>query len=224
VADRTRPDDAEIEALVKGIRSVDQVSPYCKVLVYGLNGSGKTRLAASAPKCLILDINEQGTRSAAGKGTGAKYRTISNWNQIGAMYWYLKSGNHPYKSVALDTLTAMQEMAMAFVLGEAEERDPTRERSMPDKRSYGRAGQLMKGMMLAYRNLPMHVIFTAQERSIRDEDTEEIVDITVDLPAGSRSTAMGCVGILGRMAPQEITVRGKDGKRKIGRASCRERV
>ena len=100
---------------------------------------------------------------------------------------------------------------MSFVLGEAEERDPTREKAMPDKRSWGRAGQLVKGMTLAYRNLPMNVIFTAQERVIRDQDTEEIVDITVDLPAGCRGTVMGAVGILGRMMPKEVRVKS-DGK------------
>lgn len=207
----TQPSPAEIKKLVQNVRSVDEVDPYAKVLAYGVNGSGKTRLAASGPKCLIIDILEEGTRSTAGQSTGAKRIPVGTWDQIGMMYWYLKSGKHRYETVSLDTITAMQEVAMNFVLGEAEERDPTRERSMPDKRSYGRAATLMRGMIIAYRNLPMHVIFTAQERVIRDEDTGETVEITVDLPAGSRGTAMGCVGVLGRMTPRKVKVRPKDG-------------
>lgn len=204
MAERTRPPNSALAKVARRVKSVDDIKPYVKVLAYGHNGSGKTRLCASAPKVLIIDINEEGTRSAAGSGTGAKYLEANTWKDVGDFYWYLKSGKHPYKTVALDTVTAMQNMAMSFVLGEAEERDPTRERSMPDKRSYGRAGELVKGMLLAYRNLPMHVIFTAQERTIKDEDTEEITDVTVDLPAGSRGVAMGCVGILGRMQPRQV--------------------
>lgn len=213
MAARTKPPSEEVKALAKRIRSVDEVSPYVKVLVYGANGTGKTRFAASAPNCLIVDINEEGTRSAV--GTGSRVLEVRNWKDVGDAYWYLKSGKHKYESVAIDTITGMQELAMSFVLGEAEDRDPTREKSMPDKRSYGRAGQLVKGMLLAYRNLPMHVIFTAQERNIRDDDTGETVDTTVDLPAGSRGTAMGSVGVLGNLTTKEVRVKkhGKSTKR-----------
>lgn len=207
MANRTEPPSARVAAIKKRIHSVDQHSPFAKCLVFGVNGIGKTRFAASSPKAVIVDINEEGTRSA--KGSGARVFEADTWGDIGDIYWYLKAGKHPFESVSLDTLTAMQNMAMSFVLGEAEDRDPTRERSMPDKRSYGRAGELMKGMMLAYRNLPMHVVFTAQERTIRDEDTDEIIDVTVDLPAGSRGTAMGCVGVLGRMTTKEVRARNK---------------
>lgn len=191
--------------------SVDEADPYAKILVYGKNGAGKTRLAASAPNCLILDINERGTRSA--KGSGAKVWSVSKWTDIGEVYWALKAGDHGYESVAIDTLTAMQNLAMRFVMGEAEERDPNRESGMPDKRTYGRAGELMKTQLLQYRNLPMHVVFTAQERVITDEDTGETVFHTADMPAGSRSTALGCVGIIGRLFTREVKIRNKQTKK-----------
>lgn len=208
---RTAPTDAQLRSVKDRIKDVSEVEAFAKVCVYGVNGSGKTRFAASAPNALIIDINEHGTRSAS--GTGAKVFEVDSWDDIGHVYWYLKAGKHPYESVALDTVTAMQQMAMSFVLGEAEERDPSREKGMPDKRTYGRAGQLMTAMMLAFRNLPMHVIFTAQERSVKDDDTGETELITVDLPASSRGTAMGSVGVLGRMQPREAKVRDKKTKK-----------
>jgi hypothetical protein len=181
--------------------------------VYGPNGSGKTRFAGSAPKVLLADVAEEGDRSIK-KMKGARVAPINNWNNIGTLYWYLKSGKHPFESVAIDTITAMHEMAMDFVLGEAEERDLTRVRAMPQQKDWNRSGQLVKGMAIAFRNLPMHVIFTAQERVIRDKDTEEVIDITVDLPAGARGTVMGCVGILGRMVPKEIRIKSEGKVRK----------
>jgi hypothetical protein len=199
-----------IEAIEDQIVSVDQADPFVKILVYGRNGSGKTRFAASAPNCLIIDIHEEGTRSA--KGTGAKKfpkKGQITWDQIGNVYWYLKSGNHNFDSVAIDTVTAMNRLCLRMVMGEAEDRDPNREIGMPDRRAYGRAGELMREQLLAFRNLPMHVIFTAQERVISDEDGDEPALHTPDLPAGSRGIAMGSVSIIGRMFRQEVKIRNK---------------
>lgn len=198
-------DPKKIREVVKQIRSVDDLGPYVKVLVYGVNGSGKTRFAASAPNCLIIDINERGTRSAV--GTGSDVMEVEDWETLGSLYWHLKSGDHEYDSVAIDTLTAMQAMAMSFVLQEKEDRDPSAEKDMPDKRSYGKAGQLMSSMIWAFRNLDMHVIFTAQVRQEKDQDTGEILDITVDLPNSSRGAATGAVSVLGYMSSQEQKVR-----------------
>jgi AAA domain len=211
MASRTA-DPEKIKAVVRRIRPVDEITPHAKVLVYGDNGSGKTRFAASAPKCLIVDVTEEGTRSAA--GSGSHYLTADTFDDIGQIYWYLRSGKHKFESVAIDTITAMENVALAMVLDEAENRDPTRERRMPDQRSWGRANELVKGMLMAYRNLPMHVIFTAQARDVIDRETEELTARTVDLPAGSRGVAMGMVGILGYLEPREVTVkRGSERKR-----------
>lgn len=197
----------EIRKVTKRIRSVDDLGPYVKILVFGPNGSGKTRFAASAPNCLIIDINERGTRSAV--GSGADTIEIDQWVDLGHLYWHLKSGDHEYGSVAIDTLTAMQAMAMSFVLEEKEERDPSAEKDMPDKRSYGKAGQLMSSMIWAFRNLDMHVVFTAQVRTEKDQDTGEILDTTVDLPNSSRGAATGAVSVLGHMQSRETRIRNK---------------
>lgn len=205
----TEPSDRDLEALKERIRKPGS-GPYAKVGVYGQNGSGKTRLAGSGPNVLLLDVNEEGDRSIKDQAR-ARVLPISKWEEIGDAYWYLKSGKHPFKSVSVDTTTEMNALALSFVLAEAENRDPTREKAMPDRRTWGRAGQLMRAMLMAYRNLPMHVVFTAQERIIRDDDTGEIIEICPDLPGSSRGVFMGSVGILGRLTPKEVKVR-KQGK------------
>lgn len=202
---RTAASRNDIAALKKQIRKPGG-SGHAKVCVYGANGSGKTRFAGSGPATLLIDCNEEGDRSIQ-DNENVRVLPATRWQTVGDAYWYLKGGNHPFKAVALDTITEMNVLALDFVLNEAEERDPTREKQTPDKRTWGRAGQLMRGMLLAYRNLPMHVIFAAQQRIIRDEDTGEIIEITVDLPNSSRGTSMGCVGVLGRMLPQEVRVK-----------------
>lgn len=198
--------------VAKRIRPVGEIDDHAKILVYGKNGSGKTRLAASAPKVLIIDVTERGTRSAAKVYPKARRFEAQSWNDVGDMYWLLKSGKLPFESVAIDTITALQALAMNFVLDEAEERDPSREKRMPDKRTYGRAGMLISSMLTAFRDLPMHVILTAQERSITEDDSGLIIEYTPDLPASSRGTALGCVGIVGHLSPKEKIVR-VNGKR-----------
>lgn len=205
---RTRPPSAEINDLKKKIRKPGEAA-HPKVLVFGRNGTGKTRFAATAPKVLIVDLNEEGDRSIKGR-TNARVLPVRRWEDIANVYWYLKGGKHPFQSVALDTVTGLHELAMEFVLEEAEERDPTRERAMPTKKDWNRSGQLTKSIMSAFRNLPMIVIFTAQERVIRDEDTNEILEIVPSLPAGARGTATDIVGIVGRMRPKQV----KEGKKR----------
>lgn len=206
------PDTNKIQ---KRIHSVDDVDPYVKILIYGRNGAGKSRFAASGPNTLIIDINEKGTRSA--KGSGAEVILIDTWKDVGECYWFLKSSDHKYESVAIDTLTALNRLCLRMVMGEAEDRDPNREMGLPDRRAYGRAGELMREQLLAFRNLPLHVVFTAQERVISDEDGDEPVLHTPDLPAGSRGVAMGSVSIIGRLYRQEVKVRNKTTKKVTAR-------
>lgn len=194
--------------VAKKIKSVDEANQYVKILVYGKNKKGKTRFASTAPNILIIDIDEEGTRSAA--GSGADVLEVSTFDEVAHIFWWLKAGNHEYDAVAVDTITALANAAMRKVLGESEDRDPTRESAMPDRRTYGRSNQLVKGLLLDFRNLPMHVIFLAQERTMKDDDDEEATTFhTVDLSPGTRATALGSVGIIGRIYLREAPQKGK---------------
>jgi hypothetical protein len=188
--------------MARGIRSVDKITPFVKIGVYGPNGSGKTRFGASFPRCLIIDINEEGTRSAV--GTKSHVREIDDFDSVNLLYWYLKAGNHPYHSVVIDTVTALYTVALDKVMGEKADRNPGEEKAQPRIQDYGTAGRLVGGMLLAFRNLPMHVIFLAQERKIKDEETGAVTEITMDLPARARGTATDCTSILGRSFKREV--------------------
>lgn len=190
------------------IKPVGEANPHVKILVYGRNGKGKTRFAASAPNVLIADVNERGTRSARSY-KGAKVFPIDNWFDLPALYWYLKKGDHPYESVAIDTLTALQALCMEQVLYEGYERDSTRDPKTPTQRDWGKTANLMKEEILKFRNLPMNVIFTAQERITGDPEEGEPTLITADLPNGARGPALGAVEVIGRMYKKPLKAKGK---------------
>ena len=190
-------DSADIEAR---IFDVSKGSPYVRLLAYARNGVGKTRLGASFPDPLIIDINEEGTRSAE-KG---KVFPAKTWSDIAAIYWYLQKGDHPYETVVIDTITQMQVLAMRRTMKEKEERDPEADPKQPRIQDYGKANTMMGEMLLMFRNLPMHVVFLAQERIVGDAEEGELEVAMPDLPNGSRKHAMGAVGIIGRLYQREV--------------------
>lgn len=192
------------------IEDVSDAEPHLKVLVYGRNGHGKTRFACTAPRPLLLDMNERGTRSVR-KYPGVKVIKIKRWAEISYVYWYLKEGNHPYESVILDTLTGMQGICIKQILKEGEDRDPSKDPKTMSQREWGKLAELMKEQVLNYRNLPLHCIFTAQERVVDDPETESRERVP-NLSPGSRGPACDGVEIIGRIYKREVRVAGTKGK------------
>lgn len=197
-----------------------------RMLVYGRAGSGKTRLASTAPKVLLIDVNDEGEDSVRNDFNPSVYR-VKFWSELSDVYWFLQEGDHPFESVAVDGLTAMQELAMKFVLGDEASRDASRDPDMPGRQVWGKVGELMKTQIINYRNLPMNVIFTATDRKrvVGDEDDEEL-DITVG-PALSPSvagTAERAVGLLGYLHKKQVKVISRRGGKKRSNIVVRRRL
>jgi hypothetical protein len=87
-----------------------------------------------------------------------------------------------------------------------EERSLTRIPGFVEQRDYGKSGELMKDMLVRFHNLPMGIIFTAQERQVEAADSEEDEDMenlpsayVPDLPKGVRGAANAIVDVIGRI-------------------------
>ncbi len=200
-----------IKAIESRIVDIDAASPWVNILVYGQNGSEKTRFGASAPMPVIVDINEKGTKSAR-QFKDAKVFPVKSWPDVTYFYWYLREVDHDRESVVIDNLTTLQQMCMSHVLKEAGDRDPNRDPTVASMRDWGKVTELMKPLILNLRNLPMHVIFIAQERVVED-DEEETLHMP-DLPRGVRGIATGAVDIIGRTYKKEV----RKGNKKKGKS------
>lgn len=209
----TVPKGKAIALVRRRIVPVSQAEPHLKVLVYGRNGMGKTRFACTAPKPLVVDMSEKGTKSVR-TYPGVEVFHAKTWKDVVWAYWFLKAGGHDYESVVLDTLTGMQNLCMVQVLKESEDRDPTKDPKTASQRDWGKLAQLMKEQLLNFRNLDMHVVFTAQERTY-DNEEEERLERVPDLSPGSRATATACVDIIGRMYQKERRTAVKGGKERV---------
>lgn len=204
---------ARIKEAERRIVPLADSDEHLKVLVYGKNKVGKTRFAYKAPKVIGVDINEKGTASVRNM-PGAMF-PAREWADMTYIYWYLRQGNHEYQTVVLDTITQMQHMCLKFVLKENEDRDPNKDPSTPIQRDWLKMAELMKPMLLNFRNLPMHVVFLAQERNRDDDDGNKWV--VPDLSPGVLGTALSCVSIIGHMFQHQVRVVDKSTKKETKR-------
>lgn len=204
-----------IASVKKRIIPVSEASPYARVLLYGKNASQKTRTAATGPKHLIIDVDEEGTMSVKNY-PGVDVFPAKSWEDIVWAYWFLKSGEHDYESFSIDTITNMQTLCMARVLKESEDRDPMKDPSMPVWKDYGKVNTLMKKYLIYFRNLPMHCVFIAQQKPIDNEDSGE-TEYVPDLSPGSRGTAMACVNFIGHMRVKKVRSVNRKTKKETSR-------
>ena len=176
---------------------------HLKLLAYAQNGKGKTRLGASGPKPFVVDCNERGSLSIR-KFTEAQVFKAETWTDIDLAFWYLKKGNHDRETVVLDTVTSLAQLCMKFVLGDEVSRDPTKDPDMPTKREWGKVGELMRTVILNFRNLDMHVIFLAQERRGYGDEDDDAPEVFPEVSPSVRSTLTASVDIIGRMYVKEV--------------------
>lgn len=179
---------------------------FIKALLYGPNGTGKNTIANTFPgPRLVLDINERGTRSMVGVPDTQK-RKVDTVDMFMMAYWFLKSGNHNFKTVILDNVTTLQEVFMKSILKKESDFDMSKDIDMPTKRDWGGLSQMMKRWMIDFRNLPMNVVFIAQEKKLNDDDLEsDEVSVFPQVSASARSILSAAVDVIGRTYVTEVS-------------------
>ncbi len=214
---------AEINKRVSArIKPASEFEDWERMLIYGRSGAGKTRLAATAPNVLLMDIDEKGTKSTK-KDLDPLSIRIASVDEFVETYWYLQSGEHEHLSVAIDGVTGLQNMFLNYVLGEQAMLDASRDPDMPSRQVYGKVSKLMKNWITNYRNLDMHVVFTALTRINReggeDEEDEDLGAVTVGpavSPAIGGHLEAAC-DTIGYLHTRQVVVRKGDKRTKVTR-------
>jgi phage nucleotide-binding protein len=207
----------------KMIKSVNEVNAYLKMCVYGRNKSGKTHFAGSSNlKTLIIDCEEKGTETLVGRDNIEVYE-LSRWEELDWIYWHLKANDHDFEVVAIDTVTMLSTLGLKWVLGD--NMDPSADPLMPDRRHYGKLNMALSQAMINWRNLPLHVLFLAQERTETVEDeTDEMATLSEIVPSltkGPRTTLLGAVGTIGRIYTRQVTKKNKTTGKTVERTERR---
>lgn len=200
------------------IQPVGEVSDFLSMLIYGRGGMGKTTFGASSDlKTIIVDFNEKGTLSVKRRKNVFVYR-VEYWHQLDWIYWFLKNGKHDFKVAVLDTVSSQALIGMKWVLGDDASRDANRDPLMPDKRSWGKLGELLKTSFINWRNLPMHTVFAAHERNTTTEDEDTggtLIETHPALSPAPRDALISLVHVVGRLYTREVTKQSK----KTGKSS-----
>lgn len=211
----TKTSGSKLDQAKAKISDVGEDIEWLKLCVYARNGKGKTTFGASGPKPIVIDCNEKGTYSVR-KMKDVKVFKVETWTDIDLAYWYLKAGKHDRQTVILDTVTSLATLCMKFVLGDESSRDPTKDPEMPTKRDWGKVGELMKTVIMNFRNLDMHVVFLAQERkSYVDDDSDEMPEVYPDLSASPRSVLTAQVNVIGRLFTKRVVKKEGKTKKKV---------
>lgn len=152
---------------------------------YGRSGTGKTTIAATFPKpALLVDIKDSGDDSVTGT-PGLKVLDVKSWDDFELGYWWLYRNPTKYKTVIFDTVSQLQQLAILKVLQQRHNgAEPTvkgrtvlsaSDWGVMTKQGWGDVASLMKMWITNLRDLPMEVVFIAQDRTFNfgEEDASE---------------------------------------------------
>jgi len=135
---------------------------YAKVVVYGSPGTGKTTMGATFPDVLFLSA-ESGLLSVRDREIDVW--EISSWEDMEEAYAFLRSGQHQYKSVVIDSLTEVQKKLNDYLV----RKFPAVKRGYQDLASesdWGANIDKMRKLCRAFRDLPMNVLFITLSQEV----------------------------------------------------------
>jgi hypothetical protein len=202
------------------IKRASEFEDFEKILVFGRSGAGKTRLAATAPNVLLIDVDEKGTKSTK-RDIDPNAIRIDTVDEFVEVYWYLQSGNHDHQSYAIDGVTGLANLFLNYVLGEAALLDSSRDPDMPSRQIYGKVNKLMRNWITNYKNLPMHGVYTALTRVNReggdddeDDDLGGVVTIGPAVSPGIASHLEAACDTIGYLHTRNVVVKKKGERQK----------
>lgn len=140
-----------------------------RFLAYGESGSGKTVFSSTWPDPVFLDADD-GMSSITKKVSRIK---IDSWSTLQQAFLFLQAGKHPFKTIVLDSLNEMQQLAMRNTI----ENYTAIHRAYDDLASqsdYGKMLDIFDKLIRAFKGLPYNIILIAQVAS-REYETDPVM-------------------------------------------------
>ena len=179
------------------------------MMIWGRVKSGKTALACSGPKPIVLEA-EKGTMTVRTRKDllvfprkkDGSYRPL-RWKDTYDFLYYLRYADHDRETVVVDTMSALVRTALRYINKAEEARDDARAPGVTDQRTWGRLGTVITEFMEELEEIcqtrGMHLIYTAQERNLNEEQAEKLgVDKVPDFSPSIRSFVTEKPSILAR--------------------------
>lgn len=213
---KAKKSNSDFSSIQDRIKPVSSLGLVIAALFYGRVGTGKTTIASTFPKpLLLLDIREKGTDSVSDVEDLDTIQ-INSWDDFEQVYWYLCRPENRYKTVVVDALTQLQDFAVEKAMA-----DDGKEDGIVTKRQWGSASGKMKTWIINYRDLidrGINVVFLAHDRTNEGEDGEdgEITPVVGPrLMPSVASIVNGSVKIMGNTFIREVNEKKSGSKRKV---------
>jgi hypothetical protein len=203
------------------INSVAESEALINMIIYAESGTGKTILAGSSDAVaemspvLIADV-EGGTFSLRAFYPNVKSVRIKSWDDIATLYNELRRGDHPFKTIVIDSLTELQKVSMTTIMAEVIKHDADRDPEVPSVREWGKNAEQIRRVVRAFRDLPMNTIFTALVADDKDPKSGKTT-YRPSLPGKLAKEVPGYVDLCLYMYRKELPDPEQEGKTKNSR-------
>lgn len=174
---------------------------------------------------LLIDIKDRGTGSVRNV-KGLEVLEVDSYEEVEEAFWFLKANPKKYKTVILDHMTQLQQVVIEEVMAGKKKKG---NKNLGDwgtmtKQDWGEVSALMKSSVTNFRDLPMNVVFLAQDRVFNVDDADESVgeidpEVGPRLSPATASHLCAAVSVIGntfiRSRTKTIKVDGKSKTKEV---------
>lgn len=141
------------------IQTFKPENAFIKSLIYGPSGAGKTTFSATAPKPIFAS-SEKGLLSI--RHLNPQFVEINSLQDLKNLYNFLKNEKHDFETCVIDSITEINDIIKSEI--------ETRNKRNMQLQDWGILQKEIKDILRKFRDLPMHIIFLAQETTEKDEE------------------------------------------------------
>jgi phage nucleotide-binding protein len=131
-----------------------------KMMIYGQAGMGKSTLALSSPKPLLVDFDNGVKRINESNLEGIDIVQVNQWQEIRTLFETSPNDIAPYESIIVDTVGKMMDYIISYVCG-------TRQ---PSIRDWGTINMQFQWFTRTLSVLNKNIVFIAQRDTRKDGD------------------------------------------------------
>lgn len=194
----------------KAIVPVSQERNFIRMMLYGQPDAGKSVLAGTSPRALILASDNEEPLSAARFGSNADMWLCTDYDEVDEAYeWVRHEGVDQYEWVWIDNSTLLQDQNMDSIMTELfirkQGRTGDQSRYVPDRPQYLVNQNHFSDIVRKFKSLPIHFGVTAHEMVVEWHDGTEVVMPQLQGGKGEFSTRIcGYMNIIGHMTSRTL--------------------
>lgn len=160
-----------------------------RMVVFGQAGAGKTTLALTFPRPLIIDT-DGGLISGAIQGMSGVSYEPNGWKEFEALYFWAKERRDQFDTIVFDSITTLQRLLLDEIVDDVGDEKDKRKAIMefvPEQSMYLANQRQMARILTDFRRLGKHMVVTAGVRQKSSAGGSPIGPLFPDVSPGFMS-------------------------------------